>query len=332
MKRSTRKRNRIGGIILIVTFALAQTFSGCSDYKTWQKNKAGYGSMETGIEDLKVQTVLTENNLSNQVLYHPLDKMISTAILEHSANEGLQNKPLNEIVIDVAKSFLGTEYVGFTLEREGDEVLVMNLRGLDCTTYLENVVVLSRLIKQEKTSFEDYAKELISIRYRDGNLNLYPSRLHYFADWLYDNERKGIVTNITKELGGTEYDKEINFMTQNREKYKQLSNDEYVLEIQNFEKELTSRQHYFIPESEIEEIEDRIHDGDLIAITSTVDGLDIAHVTIALHQNNRLHIIHASSASDRVIISDDPLAEYIKKNKSQQGIMVGRLTKLSTEK
>lgn len=277
--------------------------------------------------EFQEMTVSTENNPSSKVLYHPLDKMISTTILEHSADAGLQKKPLNEIVIDVAKSFLGTEYVGFTLEREGDEILVMNLRGLDCTTYLENVVVLSRLIKQGKTSFEDHAKELISVRYREGLLNLYPSRLHYFADWLYDNEKKGIVTNITKELGGKEYNKTIDFMTQNREKYKQLSNEEYVLQIKNFEEELTSRQHYFIPESEIEGVEDRIHDGDLIAITSTVDGLDIAHVTIAIHQNNRLHIIHASSASDRVIISADPLAEYVKKNKSQHGIMVGRLTK-----
>ena len=319
-------------IFLLTIGILVQTITGCSSYKTWQKNKAGYGSLETSKEDLKEMTVLAGNNMSGHVLYHPLDKMIATTILEHSAKTGLSDEPLNDIVIDIAKSFLGTEYVGYTLEREGDEMLVVNLRGLDCTTYLENVVVLSRLIKQGKTSFEDYAKELISVRYRDGKLNLYPSRLHYFADWLYNNEKKDIVTDITKELGGKEYNKEINFMTQNRGKYKQLSNDDYVLKIKDYEKKLSSRQQYFIAETDIEGIEDKIHNGDLIAITSTVNGLDIAHVTIAFHQNNRLHIIHASSTLDKVVISENPLADYVKKNKSQHGIMVGRLTESSNNK
>lgn len=325
LNRSIKKISRI--ILLVIIPML--TIDGCSSYKTWQKNKADYGSMKTDEKELKEVTIVTNDNQTNQVLFHPIDQMISTSILEQSVKTGLQEKPVNEIIIEVAKSFLGTEYVGFTLERDGDECLVLNLRGLDCTTYLENVVALSRLIKQGKTSFEDYAKELIYIRYRGGKLNLYPSRLHYFTDWLYDNEKKGIVMDITKDLGGVEFDKEINFMTQNRDKYKQLSNDEYFVKTQIFEQNLSSHQFYYIPETDIERIETKIHNGDLIAITSTVDGLDIAHVTIAIHQNSRLHIIHASSALDRIVISAEPLADYLKKNKTQSGIMVGRLTSFS---
>lgn len=321
----------ISRIILLVIIPML-TISSCSSYKTWQKNKADYGSLKPEKNEFREVTIVTDHNQKNQVLYHPIDQMISTSILKQSVKTNLHEKPVNDIMIDVAKSFLGTEYVGFTLDREGDECLVLNLRGLDCTTYLENVVVLSRLIKQGKTSFEEYARELIYIRYRGGKLDLYPSRLHYFADWLYDNEKKGVVTDITKDLGGMEFDKEINFMTQNRDKYKHLSNDEYFQKTQKFEQYLSLHQFYYIPETDIERIEDKIHNGDLIALTSTVDGLDIAHVTIAIHQNNRLHIIHASSALDKVIISVDPLADYVKKNKSQSGIMVGRLTGFSENK
>jgi hypothetical protein len=313
-------------ILLLIFVVLTGTLTSCSDYQTWQRKKARYGSMEIPESELKTTSILSGQNESSKVLYHPLDSMISTTILEHSANRGLQEKSLHDIEIDVAKSFLKTEYVGFTLEREGDEMLVLNLRGLDCTTFLENVVVLSRLIKQGKTSLEDYARELIMIRYRNGKLNLYPSRLHYFADWMYDNEKKGIIKNITKDLGGKEYDKEINFMTQNTENYKQLSNDEFVSQIMGWEKEITAREMYYIPEAEIEGVEDKIQNGDLIAITSAVDGLDIAHVTIAYHHKGRLHIIHASSRSDKVEISKDPLADYVMNNKSQHGIMVARLT------
>jgi len=290
------------------------------------------GSMEISKSDLKERTVFSDQDEWYNVLYHPLDSMISTTILEHFVNEGFQTKSLDEIEIAVAKSFLKTEYVGFTLEEEGDERLVLNLRGLDCTTFLENVVVLSRLIKQGKTTTEDYANELIMVRYREGKINLYPSRLHYFTDWMYDNEKKGLIKNITKDLGGIEYNKEINFMTRNRDNYNQLTNSEFVSQIMEDEKEITSRKMFYIPETDIEKVENKIQNGDLIAITSAVDGLDIAHVTIAYHHKGRLHIIHASSRSDKVEISKDPLADYVKNNKSQHGIMVGRLTEIQTTK
>lgn len=260
------------------------------------------------------------------IIYHPQDSVIVTTLIRLAAEQGLQGKPLNEIVLTVAQEFLGTVYVGHTLERDGQEALVVNLRELDCTTYLENVVVLSRLIKQERRSFQDYTKELKQIRYREGVLDLYPSRLHYFSDWLYDNEKKGIVRDITKELGGEEFNKEIFFMTRNREKYMKLTNDEFVAAISKTEEEISSRELYYIPEVALEEIEDKIDDGDLIAITSVVDGIDIAHVAIAIHKNNRLHIIHASSSLKKVVISEDPLSVYLEKNRSQSGIMVGRLS------
>ncbi|UCG27505.1 MAG: DUF1460 domain-containing protein [Bacteroidales bacterium] len=323
----SKKKKSLGFTWWIPTLLLILTLicNECITYTGWQKHKAGYGSLNIQEKDLSEMTVYTNNDQASQVLYHKMDKQICTSILKNAANKGLADKPLNEIAIDVARSFLGTEYVGHTLETAGNEKLVINLRGLDCTTYLENIVVLSRLIKQNKTSFEDYARELILVRYRDGILDTYTSRLHYFSDWLHNNVKKGVVTDITKEIGGQPFEKEINFMTRNRDKYKQLASDEFFIRIQKIEQENETHKFFFVPESEVEQIEKQIHNGDLIAITSTVDGLDIAHVTIALHQNNRLHIIHASSSLDKVVISESPLAEYLEKNDSQDGIMIGRL-------
>jgi len=327
MKESKKRKKRgFSGWFLIIMLASILVCNRCITYTTWQKHKADYGSLKIEGKELKEMAVYNPlHDGTDPVLYHSKDKQIFNAILKNAAKQGLSDMPLNEIVIDIAMSFPGTEYVGHTLETGGEEKLVINLRGLDCTTFLENVVVLSRLIKQETTAFEEYARELIAIRYRDGKLDTYPSRLHYFSDWLKNNEKKGIVTDITREMGGQPYAKKTNFMTQHRDNYRQLSSDEFFGEMERIEQELASCDFFYVPQSDVEKIENKVQNGDLIAITSTVDGLDIAHVTIAFHQNNRLHIIHASSSLGKVVISEDPLAEYLKKNKSQDGIMIGRL-------
>ena len=100
-------------------------------------------------------------------------------------------KSMDELVQEIGQGFLGTTYVEKTLEVEGDEPLVVNLVGLDCTTYLESIITLARLAKKGSLSVEGYEKELEFLRYRDGKRDHYPSRLHYFSDWIYENGQKG---------------------------------------------------------------------------------------------------------------------------------------------
>ncbi len=65
-------------------------------------------------------------------------------------------------------------------------------------------------------------------------------------------------------------------------------------------------------------------DGDIIAATSTVAGLDIAHTGIALWRDGRLHLLHAPLAGGVVQISEVPLAERIQRIDGQDGVMVAR--------
>ena len=129
---------------------------------------------------------------------------------------------LTKLLVEIGKSFLETEYVAHTLEKEGDEQLVINLTGLDCTTFLETSLTFARCIKKGKTSFEDYQNELTFIRYRDGKIDKYPSRLHYFSDWIYNNQQKSIVKDITEEIGGKKIKFAVDFMSKNPKYYKQL--------------------------------------------------------------------------------------------------------------
>jgi len=254
------------------------------------------------------------------------DQAIFNSIKEIVKQQELDSLSIDLRIIEMAKMFLQTPYVGGTLEGDGSEKLRVNFRELDCTTYLENVVVLSVIAGKKDFKESDFLKELETLRYRNGKLIDYTSRLHYFSDWIFENESKGIVKNITADIGGVKYEKNIDFMSTHVGSYAALKADSsFVKVIRENEKAINNREMYFIPEKEISKVKNEIHNGDLIAITTKIKGLEISHVGIALHVNDRLHLMHASSHAKKVVISEIPLAEMLLKNRLQSGIMVVRV-------
>jgi len=254
------------------------------------------------------------------------DQAIFNSIKDIVEQQSLDSLSIDLRIIEIAKMFLQTPYVGGTLEGNGPEKLRVNFRELDCTTYLENVVVLSVIAGKRDFKESDFLKELEKLRYRKGKLTDYTSRLHYFTDWIFENESKGIVKNITAEIGGVKYDKNIDFISTHVESYPALKADSsFVKIIRDNEKAINNREMYFIPEEDISKLENKIQNGDLIAITTKIKGLEISHVGIALHVNDRLHLMHASSHAKKVVISEIPLADMLMKNKLQSGIMLVRV-------
>ena len=241
-----------------------------------------------------------------------------------AVDKKFSEKPINEIIIAVGKSFIGTEYRAHTLEITESEELVINLRGFDCNTFVENVLVLSRCIKSGNTTFEDFQSELKLIRYRNGEMDKYPSRLHYFTDWIFDNEEKCIVKNITEEIGGDKLELNLSFMSDHPEYYKHLkAHPEFISIIKKQEEEINQRNHYFIPQEKIDCVESKIKSGDLLAITTNVKGLDVNHVGIAIRMDdNRIHLLHAPVPGSKVQITDLNIYEYVKKIEKDTGIIV----------
>jgi hypothetical protein len=237
----------------------------------------------------------------------------------------LSDKPLNEVVAAIGKSFIGTEYAANTLDAPGKEHLIVNLQELDCVTFYENSLVLARCVKKNKLAFGDFKKDLQFIRYRGGVINGYPSRLHYTADYFFDNEKKSVLKDMTKELGGVPLKKKINFMSTHPNSYLQLKNSpETVKELRQIEYEMNTRTMFHIPKANVKRIASQIKDGDLIGITTTIDGLDCTHTGIALWQNGKLHLLHAPIPGSKVQITELTLWEYLAKIKKDAGIMVAR--------
>ena len=272
--------------------------------------------------DKKKETA--SQNESLQIVSIDIDLFKSLSqFISGSSFDSLSN---GDLIIEVGKLFLQTPYVGGTLDQSVEEKLVINLHQLDCTTYLENVLALSKLSASSEINIDQFSNELELIRYRNGNLNDYSSRLHYFTDWIFDNEGKGLILDVTKNIGGEPYQKTINFMSSHTSSYPAMVKDSSLIEtIIQTEKTIYERKHYYIPENKIQQIENQIKDGDLIAITTKIKGLDVSHTGIAIHLNDRLYLMHASSKAKKVVISDIPLAEMIQKNRLQSGIMVSRV-------
>ena len=259
-------------------------------------------------------------------IYSEKDVDVCNSKFELAVDKNLSEKSIGYVIAEIGKSFIGTDYLAHSLEINGDEQLVINLTGLDCTTFLENALVLARCIKEGDTSFENYQKELQYIRYRGGVIKGYPSRLHYFSDWIYDNVAKGVIEDVTKEIDGKKIKFNSNFMSTHPESYKQLKkNPDLIPIIEKQEKEISSREYYFIPKDEFSSIENLIQNGDLIAITTTVEGLDIGHIGIAVKlDDGRIHLLHAPTENTQVQITIQPLAAYLKKYKRHSGVIVLR--------
>lgn len=262
---------------------------------------------------------------SDDKLYDDYEDMKCKKILA-KLDMSWQAQPIDVVIAEVGKVFLGTEYVAGTLDKNNKENLVVFVTGLDCVTFVENALVMSRMIKQGKTSFEDYKKELEYIRYRNGVIDGYPSRLHYFTDWIFDNQQKGVVKDITQEIGGVPYNKNIDFMTTHVNSYKQLENNpEAVQQMQVFENLMNSRQLYYIPKGEVDNYYDKLQTGDIIATTTDIGGLDVTHTGfIYKDENGRTKFMHANIKTKEVMITDLELKEYLAGNKKQTGIIVAR--------
>ncbi len=251
-----------------------------------------------------------------------------------AAAHGLDTVPAGEAIVRLGESFVGTPYRAGTLEAPGPEHVVVNLRELDCVTFVETVIALTRFVRQDgvaalgdslaaRARYETYLR---AIRYRAGILEGYASRLHYFSDWLAENAAAGHVDIVTASLGGTADPRPLTFMTSHADAYPALSDSVTLVTLQVVEARLNAGpQRQVIPKDSIAGIVNGIHNGDIIAAATTVAGLDVSHTGFAIWKNGELHLMHAPLTGSPVEISPLPLAERIKGISSQWGIMVARV-------
>jgi len=249
------------------------------------------------------------------------------AILDRAEAEDWNAKPIGDLMGLIGLELRNTPYVAGTLELYDDrEVCSANLLGLDCVTFFESVLGIARMIKSDEHRPGDLLAELTSMRYRDGKIIDYASRLHYTCEWFSDNDRKGLVDTITKSLQGSEkYAKHIDFMSTHVSAYEQLKeNPVLVDEIQEVERRLNEETRYYLPKAQVKDAEAELRTGDIVAITTSIPGLDVSHTGLCYRDDKgMLRLLHASLTHRKVVL-DTELSAYLAGNKKQTGIMVAR--------
>jgi len=232
-----------------------------------------------------------------------------------------------------AQRFLGRPYVAHTLEVADPERLVVNTRQLDCTTLVENVTALALCVRRKTFSFSDFKRTIQELRYRDGRLTDYTSRLHYFSDWINDNSRRGNVTDVSTK--GAPFNAvqqlNINYMSRHPQSYAALKKHPAMVPvIAAQEVALTGRRYRYIPKADVVDskaMRAAVHDGDIIAITCSKPGLDIAHLGFAVWRSDGLHLLNASQLHKKVVLEPMTLGEYLKKHPSHTGLRIIRIGK-----
>ena len=228
-----------------------------------------------------------------------------------------------------AKQMLGVPYVAGTLDGNEEEQLVIRTDALDCTTFVETVLALCIADRRDARSFAGFKKALTDVRYRDGVLDGYASRLHYFSDWIRNNELMGFVKECTSETSCSQL-KELwlDFMTTHVDSYLPMKKDSsLVSRMDAIEKAWQGVEVSFIPKDKLHLSPDdlKIKDGDILTITTNIKGLDVVHVGFAFWKSGQLHLLHASSVAKKVI--EDPLSlyDYSWNKKAHTGVRVIRV-------
>ena len=230
-----------------------------------------------------------------------------------------------------ARKFLGLPYVAHTLEINDDERLVVNTRQLDCTTLVENVTALTLCAQRGQYTWRDYLRTLTAMRYRNGKITDYTSRIHYFTEWITANTKEGIVTEIQSPNPpfSAVQQVSVSFMSNHPKSYKALRNHpEYVADIKKMEQQVSGQRFRYIPKTAVRnhaQLRKAVKDGDIIAITCRKKGLDIAHLGFAVWKEGKLHLLNASQLRGQVVEEPKILYEYLQEHPTHTGIRIIRI-------
>ncbi len=241
--------------------------------------------------------------------------------------------PIGERTAVVGQALTGTRYKHFTLEIDSRiESPSVNFQGMDCWTFFEIALSFARMLNEPQSNWtpERLLHYIELDRYRSGECTgEYLSRLHYLEDWLYDNDRRGLVEDLTRSLGGANVPHSAREMSVGWRHYRYLAANRSLLgPLARMEANVSSRPLYQIPKNRVAGIESKLQSGDIIGIIGRDrSGLySTSHVGLALRTNDGvLHFMHASSPgnSGRVIV-DTGLSKYLYRYRSDSGILVAR--------
>jgi hypothetical protein len=248
---------------------------------------------------------------------------------------GASTVPFTAAAIRAGELALGTPYEAFTLEQYihaggspvRAEPLTLSLTRFDCVSLIESCLAIARVARAQENSprWEAFAREMERMRYRGGERGGYSSRLHYFSEWLTDNESRGLVQLLGRDLGAVEDDRPLRFMSSHPDSYPALAYPQVRAEVEAMERALDRRSRWVIPTHRIAEISDVLESGDILAFATSIEGLDVTHAAFAYRdQDGAARVLHAPLSGGVVEITRSTIPEYVAAIRQATGILVAR--------
>ena len=251
-------------------------------------------------------------------------------------HDGARQPKGTNLMLYYGHRLLDVPYVGKTLEVNPVEELVVNLRELDCTTFVETVLALTLTTREGGQKWDDYCQTLTRIRYRSGQMRGYVSRNHYFSQWIESNVGLGLVCERKATPAGNYFPFtavqriDVHYMSQHPDLYPMLKGkSDDIACIRRYEEEINGTSVRYIPSRLLDR--DRktlryVQDGDILAIVTKKAGLDVSHLGFAVWgTDGKLHLLNASQIHKRVVLEPMTLEEYMKKHPTQLGVRVIRV-------
>lgn len=257
-------------------------------------------------------------------------------IVKKAQSEDWKAIPIGKRIIKFAEELRGTPYESFTLEIDDHiESPSVNLDGVDCWTFFEACLGMARMVGSEKSTYTpaDLLREIEFTRYRGGQCSGdYLERIHYLAEWFFENDARGTCEHLTPDLPGAEriHDRKISEMTTLWKYYRYLKNNPDLLgEMKEWEDYVAALPVYHIPKSKVAGIESKLQSGDVIGIATKYNGGFCSHVGLINRTSDGVaRFMHASRDYKKVVV-DDSISEYLNRYSKHAGILVGRPLEVS---
>ncbi len=254
------------------------------------------------------------------------------AIIAKAERENWRSLPIGDRTVRVARELTGTPYANYSLEVDNHiESPVVNLNAMDCWTFYENALAISRMLAAKPGPYrpEDMLRMIEIERYRNGTCTgNYLSRMHHLEEVFYDNQRRGLARNITPQIpGAVRIQREIREMTVQWRNYRYLKNNpSLIAPMGKIEARVSRLPVYHIPKDKARAAEAYLQNGDICAITTREHDAYTSHVGLIVKLNGRAYFTHATSERDkgRMTIIDRPITDYLSARDKHAGMIICR--------
>ncbi len=207
------------------------------------------------------------------------------------------------------------------------ERLRVELSRFECVTFIESSLAAARCGFRKEPTAACFERELVGFRYRGGALGDYASRLHYFDDWIDDNEARHRLRNLTSDLGGEPLTRSYFHISSRVLPRSRLSAEALAVltsEVSAAESRLSLTPHLVLSREKAPPVLDGLENGDLVAFVRERSGLLIHHAGFVYRVRGKPRLLHASSYHRRVVLDSDDVSSYLLRRPERRGVLIAR--------